>query len=277
MSGHSQQHRLPSIRDLEASSGSTTHHTSNIILPPLTPPVLDSLPSSSSAIHHHHPSPPPPPPPPPPQRTQRTVEVDLSEAIETCYMLCQQIEKLQDEWPNRDIQEQLDELYKTSIDLLQLIREPAAPVIGHVSKPEYAMIRRARNLQEGMGMTYRRRTKKTTQVASSVGQRCHSCNTTETPEWRRGPDGARTLCNACGLHYSKLLRRGSMTVQRMQSSIPPRVIDFPQGSPTSCNEDTRILPQPMGIGIGYNTATPPPLPSLLPPHSDTEQMPLDYQ
>ena len=49
-------------------------------------------------------------------------------------MLCQQIEKLQDGWPNRDIQEQLDELYKTSIDLLQLIREPTAPVIGDVSK-----------------------------------------------------------------------------------------------------------------------------------------------
>lgn len=32
-----------------------------------------------------------------------------------------------------------------------------------------------------------------------VGHRCHSCNTTDTPEWRRGPDGARTLCNACGL------------------------------------------------------------------------------
>jgi len=29
--------------------------------------------------------------------------------------------------------------------------------------------------------------------------RCHSCNRSETPEWRRGPDGARTLCNACGL------------------------------------------------------------------------------
>lgn len=29
--------------------------------------------------------------------------------------------------------------------------------------------------------------------------RCHSCNRNETPEWRRGPDGARTLCNACGL------------------------------------------------------------------------------
>jgi hypothetical protein len=29
--------------------------------------------------------------------------------------------------------------------------------------------------------------------------RCHCCNRAETPEWRRGPDGARTLCNACGL------------------------------------------------------------------------------
>jgi len=32
--------------------------------------------------------------------------------------------------------------------------------------------------------------------------RCHSCNRAETPEWRRGPDGARTLCNACGLRMS---------------------------------------------------------------------------
>jgi hypothetical protein len=30
-------------------------------------------------------------------------------------------------------------------------------------------------------------------------ERCHSCNRAETPEWRRGPDGARTLCNTCGL------------------------------------------------------------------------------
>ncbi|KAH8112608.1 hypothetical protein DFH11DRAFT_1605848 [Phellopilus nigrolimitatus] len=37
--------------------------------------------------------------------------------------------------------------------------------------------------------------------------KCHSCNIRETPEWRRGPDGARTLCNACGLHYAKLLRK----------------------------------------------------------------------
>ena len=34
--------------------------------------------------------------------------------------------------------------------------------------------------------------------------RCHSCNIEQTPEWRRGPDGARTLCNACGLRIFPL-------------------------------------------------------------------------
>ncbi|KAF9090860.1 hypothetical protein BGX27_002137 [Mortierella sp. AM989] len=37
--------------------------------------------------------------------------------------------------------------------------------------------------------------------------RCLSCDSSDTPEWRRGPDGARTLCNACGLHYAKLMKR----------------------------------------------------------------------
>lgn len=36
---------------------------------------------------------------------------------------------------------------------------------------------------------------------------CLSCGAENTPEWRRGPGGARTLCNACGLHYSKMVRR----------------------------------------------------------------------
>lgn len=38
--------------------------------------------------------------------------------------------------------------------------------------------------------------------------RCHSCNRAETPEWRRGPDGARTLCNACGLRKFFARRSG---------------------------------------------------------------------
>lgn len=36
---------------------------------------------------------------------------------------------------------------------------------------------------------------------------CKHCNLTNTPEWRKGPEGSRTLCNACGLFYSKLVKR----------------------------------------------------------------------
>lgn len=36
---------------------------------------------------------------------------------------------------------------------------------------------------------------------------CQHCCSQETPEWRRGPEGSRTLCNACGLFYSKLIKK----------------------------------------------------------------------
>ncbi|ORX61882.1 GATA-domain-containing protein [Hesseltinella vesiculosa] len=32
---------------------------------------------------------------------------------------------------------------------------------------------------------------------------CMDCGTTTSPEWRRGPHGPKTLCNACGLRWSK--------------------------------------------------------------------------
>ncbi|GAV28103.1 hypothetical protein PMKS-001571 [Pichia membranifaciens] len=36
---------------------------------------------------------------------------------------------------------------------------------------------------------------------------CMHCSSKGTPEWRRGPSGERTLCNACGLFYSKLVKK----------------------------------------------------------------------
>lgn len=36
---------------------------------------------------------------------------------------------------------------------------------------------------------------------------CQHCGSKDTPEWRRGPTGSRTLCNACGLFYSKLIKK----------------------------------------------------------------------
>ncbi|KYR02661.1 putative GATA-binding transcription factor [Tieghemostelium lacteum] len=41
----------------------------------------------------------------------------------------------------------------------------------------------------------------------SKGNHCAFCGTLETPEWRKGPGGMKSLCNACGLHYAKNLKR----------------------------------------------------------------------
>ncbi|KAJ3984089.1 hypothetical protein F5890DRAFT_93092 [Lentinula detonsa] len=44
-------------------------------------------------------------------------------------------------------------------------------------------------------------------LVQTEGQTCLGCNATSTPEWRRGPMGPRTLCNACGLVYAKLIKK----------------------------------------------------------------------
>lgn len=37
--------------------------------------------------------------------------------------------------------------------------------------------------------------------ASTVGRRCSHCGADQTPQWRAGPMGLKTLCNACGVRY----------------------------------------------------------------------------
>lgn len=44
-------------------------------------------------------------------------------------------------------------------------------------------------------------------VMNKPTKSCLRCGTTQTPEWRRGPHGVRTLCNACGLYHAKLVKR----------------------------------------------------------------------
>lgn len=39
--------------------------------------------------------------------------------------------------------------------------------------------------------------------ASAPQYVCVTCGRTDSPEWRKGPLGAKTLCNACGLRWAK--------------------------------------------------------------------------
>jgi hypothetical protein len=48
---------------------------------------------------------------------------------------------------------------------------------------------------------------------------CHICFVRETPEWRRGPDGDHTLCNACGLHYAKNQKKEKLAREGRKYSI----------------------------------------------------------
>eukprot|EP00252_Welwitschia_mirabilis_P012411 TRINITY_DN2745_c0_g1_i1.p1 TRINITY_DN2745_c0_g1~~TRINITY_DN2745_c0_g1_i1.p1 ORF type:complete len:292 (-),score=29.12 TRINITY_DN2745_c0_g1_i1:314-1189(-) len=45
---------------------------------------------------------------------------------------------------------------------------------------------------------------------------CTECKTIKTPLWRNGPDGPKSLCNACGIRYKKLGKR-----LLEQSASPP--------------------------------------------------------
>ncbi|KAI9497991.1 hypothetical protein BDB00DRAFT_868124 [Zychaea mexicana] len=239
----------------------------------------------------------------------------LTEAVATCTLLCQEIEQLRrgwTEWTVQDRETNLNQLSRAAQALLHTLRKDTQPdedgimsssfkeqanlasassiastsasstsasasavaatssssVRGEPlsTQPEYVMIRRARNLQDSIG------NKKTT-----IGQRCHSCHTNETPEWRRGPDGARTLCNACGLHYSKLVRRGSLTVQHnyaiedtrsgsdrstppppstAAAPPPPRVIEYPVRDISPARQQhSSQSPDRVGLAIGISSSS----------------------
>lgn len=55
--------------------------------------------------------------------------------------------------------------------------------------------------------------KKATAVNRS-NLKCKICHQTETPEWRKGPDGNHTLCNACGLNYAKKVKQLRRTLEQ---------------------------------------------------------------
>lgn len=52
-------------------------------------------------------------------------------------------------------------------------------------------------------MSSKRKRKKRKHASSN--KQCAHCNRKDSPEWRKGPDGSRSLCNACGLRFAKTL------------------------------------------------------------------------
>jgi len=45
---------------------------------------------------------------------------------------------------------------------------------------------------------------------------CEFCHTIQTPEWRSGPNGKKTLCNRCGIRFSKLKKENGKCTCRIK-------------------------------------------------------------
>ncbi|WFC94339.1 hypothetical protein MBRA1_000969 [Malassezia brasiliensis] len=64
---------------------------------------------------------------------------------------------------------------------------------------------------------------------------CSSCGKSNSPEWRRGPSGHKTLCNACGLRYARSLsnkrkRAKDGTVVTVEPTGDPNMVPPSRGS-----------------------------------------------
>ncbi|GER49672.1 GATA transcription factor [Striga asiatica] len=107
--------------------------------------------------------------------------------------------------PNFDDIDQLDGIYCE--DDLWKAYEPETKVSRHYSSEREF----SNNSQEGefeYGFLYgpkikeRASRKQTRKSGLSISRRrCSHCQTEKTPQWRMGPNGPRTLCNACGVRY----------------------------------------------------------------------------
>ena len=63
---------------------------------------------------------------------------------------------------------------------------------------------------------------------TATRRQCRHCGTEKTPQWREGPEGRRTLCNACGVRY----RSGRLVPEYRPASSP----NFFQGQHSNCHQ-----------------------------------------
>ncbi|GBB83588.1 hypothetical protein RclHR1_01030003 [Rhizophagus clarus] len=172
--------------------------------------------------------------------------------------------------PVVNLEQQVTEMISRTCEILNVLNNVKSEIGQTVSNDQDTInLIRTKRTTVGPSATrtkYRKRSKR----AAPPG-RCHSCNISETPEWRRGPDGARTLCNACGLHFAKLTRKRALSA--MQQHQPTQAPVHKITQITQMARNTQVLPsiQPIvtqpkpTIGIMGNM-------HLAPPHQSTQMM-----
>ncbi|KAJ3415185.1 blue light receptor [Chytridiales sp. JEL 0842] len=95
--------------------------------------------------------------------------------------------------------------------------------------------------------------KDSSNVCGGINGACHFCGIKKTGQWRRGPAGQRTLCNACGINWTKKVRaesvRSGVTIAEAEKIVGDDSTKFRRNlnssstdSPTTANAPA--LPSP---------------------------------
>lgn len=77
----------------------------------------------------------------------------------------------------------------------------------------------------------------------SMGRKCQHCGAEKTPQWRAGPLGPKTLCNACGVRY----KSGRLVPEYRPASSPTFSSELHSNSHRKVVEMRR---QKMMLGLG---------------------------
>ncbi|KDQ14281.1 hypothetical protein BOTBODRAFT_174790 [Botryobasidium botryosum FD-172 SS1] len=91
--------------------------------------------------------------------------------------------------------------------------------------------------------------------------KCAHCDTTTSPEWRKGPSGKKDLCNACGLRYarSKQKKEGFVPTRRRKDKLDAYA---PKGTKKSRTGSGSGLGLQTPYGDEGTTPSPSPAPTL---------------
>jgi hypothetical protein len=92
-------------------------------------------------------------------------------------------------------------------------------------------------------------------------QACLGCDAAETPEWRKGPMGNRTLCNACGLLYAKQIRRKAKEATAAGAQARSAAAETDEDKHASLEELRAAVRARSSSSASTTTAPPPPPPS----------------
>ncbi|KAG1660745.1 hypothetical protein FOA52_010619 [Chlamydomonas sp. UWO 241] len=84
-------------------------------------------------------------------------------------------------------------------------------------------------------------------------KKCMECGVHDTPQWRQGPAGPQTLCNACGVRYSRMSRKcGKRPAPEGDLPASPRPVAASLRGPRACARHHQLPVSPPSLAAHHH-------------------------